>query len=64
MPAILLRIIVVAALAFIAGSTITPLIWASAVKTQAEQTLSPFLLFSGGILLLGLGYAAKNLFRR
>jgi hypothetical protein len=64
MPVLLLRILLVATLAYIAGSTITPLMWASAVKTQAEQTLSPFMLLSGGVLLLGVGYAVKQLFHR
>lgn len=64
MPALLLRFLVVALLAYVAGSTITPMVYAQAVQTQASQTLSPFMLFSGGILLFGVGYAVKNLFHR
>ncbi len=64
MPVLLLRILLVATLAYIAGATVTPLMWANAVKAEAQQTLSPFMLLSGGVLLIGVGYAAKNLFHR
>lgn len=64
MPALLLRFVVVALLAYLAGSTITPLLWAQAMTKQAEETLSPFLLLSGGILLFGIGYVLKQFLRR
>lgn len=64
MPALLLRFVVVALLAYLAGATITPLVWAHAVTEQAKETLSPFLLLSGGILLLGIGYVLKQILRR
>lgn len=64
MPALILRFVIVALLAYIAGSTITPMAYAQAVQTQAKETLSPFLLFSGGVLLLGVGYAVKQVFHR
>lgn len=64
MPALILRFVAVALLAYLAGSTITPLLWARAMTTQAEQTLSPFMLLSSGILLIGVGYAVKQIFHR
>lgn len=64
MPALLLRFVVVAVLAYLAGATITPLLWAQVLTTQAEETLSPFLLLSGGILLFGIGYVLKQFLRR
>ena len=64
MPALILRFVVVAVLAYIVGSTITPLIWAQTMTRQAEQTLSPFMLLSAGVLLFGVGYAVKQLFHR
>ena len=47
MPALLLRFLVVALLAYVAGSTITPLIYTQSVTAQAKETLSPL---SGGRL--------------
>lgn len=64
MPAILLRFIAVALLAYIAGATITPLVWTQVMAKQAEETLSPFLLISGGILLFGVGYVLKQFLHR
>lgn len=64
MPGLILRFVAVAVLAYIAGSTLTPLVWAQAMTQQAEQTLSPFMLLSSGILLFGVGYAVKQLFHR
>ncbi len=64
MPALILRFVAVAVLAYLAGSTITPLLWAHTISQQAEQTLSPFMLLSSGILLIGVGYAVKQIFHR
>lgn len=64
MPALILRIVVIALLAYVAGATITPLIWTKTVTQQAQTTLSPFMLLSCGILLIGVGYAVKQLFHR
>jgi hypothetical protein len=64
MPALILRLVVVALLAYVAGATVTPLVWAPVVARQAEETLSPFLLLSGGILLFGIGYVLKQFLRR
>lgn len=64
MPGLLLRFFVVALLAYLAGATITPLVWAQVMAKQAEETLSPFLLLSGGILFLGIGYVLKQFLRR
>jgi hypothetical protein len=64
MPALLLRFLVVGLLAYLAGSTITPLLYTQSVTAQAKDTLSPFMLLSVGILLFGVGYAVKQLFHR
>ena len=64
MPALILRFAAVALLAYLAGSTVTPILWAHAVSQDAQQTLSPFMLLSGGILLIGVGYAVKQVFHR
>ncbi len=64
MPALLLRFLVVALLAYVAGSTITPLIYTQSVTAQAKETLSPFMICSAGILLFGVGYAVKQIFHR
>lgn len=64
MPALLIRFLVVGLLAYVAGATVTPLIYAQSVTTQAKDTLSPFMLLSCGILLFGVGYAVKQLFHK
>ena len=64
MPLLILRIILIALLAYVAGSTITPLVWAPVMVKQAQATLTPFAMLSGGILLFGVGYAVKQLFHR
>lgn len=64
MPGLILRFVIVAMLAYIAGSTITPLVWAKVMTVQAEKTLSPFMLLSGGILLIGIGYVLKQILNR
>ena len=64
MPLLIIRIILIALLAYVAGSTITPLVWAPVMVKQAQTTLTPFAMLSGGVLLFGVGYAIKQLFHR
>ena len=64
MPALILRFVVIAVLAYLAGATITPLVWAPVMVKEAQATLSPFAMLSGGIMLFGIGYAIKQLFHR
>lgn len=64
MPALILRIVVIAVLAYLAGATITPLLWGQVMVREAKETLSPFAMLSGGILLFGAGYSIKQIFHR
>lgn len=64
MPGLLLRLVIVALIAYIAGATITPVVWAQVMTQQAEETLSPFMFLSGGFLLLGIGYVLKQILHR
>jgi hypothetical protein len=64
MPALILRIVVIAVLAYLAGATVTPLLWGQAMVQEAKTTLSPFAMLSGGILLFGVGYSIKQIFHR
>ena len=54
---ILLRLVVVVALAYIAGSTITPLLWGPVLARQSKEIISPFVLLSAGVFLAAVGYA-------
>lgn len=60
MPVLLLRLVVIVAVAYIAGSTLTPLLWAPVLARQSEQILSPFALLSAGIFILSVGYALSR----
>lgn len=53
---VLLRFLVVAVVAFIAGSTVTPLLWQPVLVQQSKQILSPYALVSVAIFLAALGY--------
>lgn len=64
MPALILRLIIIGVLAYLAGATITPLVWGQVMVKEAKDTLSPFAMLSGGILLFGVGYSIKQIFHR
>lgn len=56
MPAIL-RVIIAVVIAFLAGSTVSPLLWRPVVQ-QSREILSPFAVVSAAILIAAIGYAA------
>ena len=58
---LLLRLVVVIALAYLAGSTLTPLLWGPVLARQSRDILSPFALTSAGIFIAALGYALSQL---
>ena len=57
MPVLILRFIVVAVLAFIAGSVVTPLLWRPMLIQQSREILSPYTAISAAILIAAVGYA-------
>ncbi|AHF93766.1 hypothetical protein OPIT5_29925 [Opitutaceae bacterium TAV5] len=57
---VILRLVVMLALAFIAGSTITPLAWSHALARDARQILSPFMVFSVAILIFAVAFAVRE----
>ena len=61
---LLLRLLVVCALAYIAGSVITPLLWGPVLVRQSQQIISPFALIAGAIFLAALGYAIGQIRRK
>ncbi|AHF89105.1 hypothetical protein OPIT5_01290 [Opitutaceae bacterium TAV5] len=64
MPALLLRLILLAALSFVAGATVTPLLWQPALVEQSKTILSPFAMLSGAILVASVAYALGQMRRR
>jgi hypothetical protein len=50
-----LRFLVVAVVAFVAGSTVTPLLWQPLLQ-QSQEILSPFALLSAAIFVAAVGY--------
>lgn len=58
---ILLRLVVVGVLAYLAGSIITPLLWAPILAQQSKQILSPYALLSAGIFIAAVGYAISQI---
>lgn len=57
---IFLRLLVGCALAYIAGSIITPLVWGPVLVRQSQEIISPFLLIAGGVFLAAVGYAISS----
>ena len=57
---LLLRIIVVGVLAYLAGSTLTPLLWGSVLAQQSKQILSPFAVISVAIFVFALVFAIRE----
>lgn len=54
---LLLRFLVVAVLAFVAGSTVTPLLWQTVLVKQGKDILSPYAVFSFALIVVSVGYA-------
>ena len=56
----LLRLIVVGVLAYLAGSVITPLLWAPILAEQSKQILSPFAVLSAAIFIFAVVLAVRE----
>ena len=61
MPALILRLIIAVTLAFVAGATITPLLWRAVLVQQSKEVLSPFAMLSAGILITAIGIAIAQI---
>ena len=57
---LLLRFLIVGILAYIAGSTITPLLWAPVLAQQSKQILSPFAMLSAAIFIFAAVLAVRE----
>lgn len=57
---LVLRLIVVGVLAYLAGSTLTPLLWGSVLAQQSKQILSPFAVLSMAIFLFAVVLAVRE----
>lgn len=55
-----LRFIVVAVLSYLAGSTVTPFLWAPILAQQSQQILSPFAVLSAAILTFSVALAIRE----
>jgi hypothetical protein len=56
----LLRLIVVGVVAYLAGSVITPLLWAPILAEQSKQILSPFAVLSAAIFIFAVVLAVRE----
>lgn len=54
---ILLRFVVVAVLAFLLGSTVTPLLWQPVLVQQSQEILSPYAVVATAVIIAAVGYA-------
>ena len=61
---LLLRFLVVAVLAYIAGSIVTPLVWGPVLVRQSKEIISPYALISAGIFIAAVGYAINAIRRK
>lgn len=59
---ILLRFVLAVVVAFVAGATLTPLLWRG-VLDQGKEILSPFGMLSAGILITAVCIAVAQLRR-
>ena len=58
---LILRIVVAVVLAFIAGATITPLLWRAVLLHEGKEILSPFAMLSAGILIAAVCVAVAQI---
>ena len=58
---LILRIVVAVVLAFIAGATITPLLWRAVLLHEGKEILSPFAMLSAGILITAVCVAVAQI---
>ncbi|RRJ94320.1 hypothetical protein Ga0100231_008075 [Opitutaceae bacterium TAV4] len=56
----ILRLVVMLALSYIAGSTLTPLLWGPVLARDAQQILSPFMVFSIAVLVIAVVLAVRE----
>jgi hypothetical protein len=61
MPVLLLRLVVVAAVAFVAGATLTPVLWRTLILQESKAILSPFAMLSAGILITAVCIAVAQI---
>lgn len=57
---LVLRLVVVGILSYLAGSTLTPLLWAPVLGQQSKQILSPFAVLSAAIFIIAVVLAVKE----
>jgi hypothetical protein len=57
---LLLRIIMVGVFAYLAGSTLTPLLWGPVLAQQSKQILSPFAVLSAAIFIIAVVFAVRE----
>lgn len=57
---LLLRLVVVGVLAYLAGSTVTPLLWGPILGQQSKQILSPFAMLSAAIFIIAVVLAVRE----
>ena len=60
---LLLRFVITAVIAFLAGSTVTPLLWRPVMLQQSREILNPYTTVSAAILIAAVGYALGQLKR-
>ncbi len=60
---LLLRFVITAVIAFLAGSTVTPLLWRPVMLQQSGEILNPYTTVSAAILIAAVGYALGQLKR-
>lgn len=61
---LLVKFILVALIAYMAGSTITPLLWGKVLAEESKQVLTPYAVTSAALLIAAVGYAASQFRRR
>ena len=57
---LILRFLITGVMAYIAGSIITPILWAPVLAQQAKQILSPFVMLSAAILIFAVVKAVRE----
>lgn len=61
---LILKFILVALVAYLAGATITPLLWSAVLAEDAKSILTAYAVFSAAVFIAALGYAASQFRRR
>ncbi len=63
MPVLLLRLVIATTVAFIAGATLTPVLWRTLIIQESKEILSPFAMLSAGILITAVCIAVAQIRR-